>query len=75
MHTWDVAVSVGKVPVFDDDVVAAALAVAEQIPDGANRERPGASFAPRVSPAPGGPPFDRLLALVGRSPGWTPPVA
>lgn len=75
VHTWDVAAAIGMPVGFDSELVDAATEVAErEIPVGPHRERPGASFAPRVVLEQDGPAaFDRLLALVGRSPGWTPP--
>jgi uncharacterized protein (TIGR03086 family) len=69
VHSWDVARSI-DVPVgFDDEVLAAALPIAEQVPDGANRTVPGAAFKPGIE-ATSGTTFDRVLALLGRSPDW-----
>jgi hypothetical protein len=56
----------------DDEVVRAVLAVAEPIPDDERRERPGSAFA-RSLPDPGTDPWQRVLALLGRDPGWVPP--
>ncbi len=70
VHGWDVARSLGVVARFDDDLVAAALAVAEQIPEGAPRLEPGALFRPSVPVSEDVSPMDRLIAMTGRSPSW-----
>ncbi|MFE5286610.1 TIGR03086 family metal-binding protein [Nocardia sp. NPDC056611] len=69
VHSWDVARALGRTVAFDDDLVSAALPVAEAVPRGADRERPGASFAPEV-PGARTSGLDRILAVLGRSPGW-----
>ncbi|MGW4353701.1 TIGR03086 family metal-binding protein [Nocardia sp. NPDC004582] len=69
VHAWDVARALGRTVAFDDDLVSAALPVAEAVPRGAERERPGASFAPEVE-GPGTTGLDRILAVLGRAPGW-----
>lgn len=69
VHSWDVARSIGVPVVFDDEVLMAALPIAEAVPNGVNRTAPGSAFQPGVktdSPAT----FDRLLAVLGRSPDW-----
>ncbi|WP_405489804.1 TIGR03086 family metal-binding protein [Nocardia sp. NBC_00511] len=69
VHAWDVARSL-DVPVdFDADLLTAALPVAEAVPRGEAREVPGASFAPLIE-TPGASGLDRILAVLGRSPGW-----
>ena len=75
VHGWDVARSLGRAYVLDDDLVRAALPVAEAVPDGAMRLRPGAAFALRLDslPAADTDPMGRILALLGRQPGWGPP--
>jgi uncharacterized protein (TIGR03086 family) len=70
VHAWDVARSVGDTVSFDDEVLATALAISEQVPDGANREAPGAAFKHGLAVEPGAPALDRTLALLGRSPDW-----
>ncbi|MDX6282482.1 MAG: hypothetical protein QOH03_3553, partial [Kribbellaceae bacterium] len=70
VHSWDVARSIGVQAGFDDEVLAAALPIAEAVPDGANRSVPGASFKPALGT--GGPgAFNRILTLLGRSPDWS----
>ncbi|GID98385.1 TIGR03086 family protein [Amorphoplanes digitatis] len=65
VHGWDVASALGVGYALPDDVLAAALPIAEAVPDGPSRLGPGAAFAPRL-PDPGGSPLDRILTLLGR---------
>lgn len=68
-HGWDVAATLGIEQEFvvDVDVLAAALAVAEQVPDDARG--PGRSFGAALTAADQEP-LSRLLALLGRDPAW-----
>jgi uncharacterized protein (TIGR03086 family) len=75
VHGWDVAAALGVQADYgsrlDADVVAAALAMSEQIPDDEYRDTPGASFA-HALPAPAdADPWSRVLTLLGRDPAWT----
>jgi uncharacterized protein (TIGR03086 family) len=71
VHTWDVAAASGQPVDLADDLVAAALDVAHrEVPDGPRRHRPDASFAPPIPTPDDAPAFDRLLAVLGRSPHW-----
>lgn len=69
VHSWDVARAIDVPVSFEDDVLAAALPIAEAVPDGANRTAPGAAFQPRLAVNPAET-FDRVLALLGRSSAW-----
>ena len=69
-HAWDVARSLGDTVEFDDEVLAAALRVSEQVPDGENREQPGAAFKHGLAVTADAPTLDRVLALLGRAPDW-----
>jgi uncharacterized protein (TIGR03086 family) len=70
VHGWDVAAAMGVQADYPPDVVAAALAIAEQVPDDATRLAAGASFQP-ARPIPAGEtPMRRMLLLLGRSPSW-----
>jgi uncharacterized protein (TIGR03086 family) len=70
VHGWDVAAALGVQADYPPDVVAAALAIAEQVPDDATRLAAGASFQP-ARPVPAGEtPMRRMLLLLGRSPSW-----
>lgn len=75
-HSWDVARTLGaEVPGLDDeDLLAAALAIAEAVPGGESRTAPGAAFAPavRLPGNRGRRPLDAIVALLGRDPDWTP---
>jgi uncharacterized protein (TIGR03086 family) len=70
VHGWDAARSIGVAARFDDDLIAAALAVAEQIPEGESRLEPGALFRPTVRVPEDASPMDRLIAMTDRSPSW-----
>jgi uncharacterized protein (TIGR03086 family) len=69
VHGWDVAASIGVPVEFDVDLLEAVLPIAEQVPGGASRTRVGAAFKPGLDePAEGL--LDRILLVLGRSPGW-----
>ncbi|MDQ2748878.1 MAG: TIGR03086 family metal-binding protein [Actinomycetota bacterium] len=65
VHTWDIATALGEQFRPDAELVAATLAQAQRIPDGPDRERPGAPFAPSV-PIESVDDWDRTLAILGR---------
>lgn len=73
VHGWDVARALGQPYELDDDLVEAAIPVAEAVPEGDRRLRPGAAFRPGLPAPDGAGPLDRILTLLGRSPAWTPP--
>ena len=73
VHTWDVAVSMGVGVVFDDDLVVAALRIAERVPAGAAREVEGAAFKPVLPIPTGSSAIARLLLVLGRDPSWVAP--
>lgn len=62
VHSWDLARATGADPQLDDDLVAAALVLAEQLPDDGV---PGFFDPPLIVP-PGASPQTRLLARFGR---------
>jgi uncharacterized protein (TIGR03086 family) len=71
VHAWDVARSLGLGYELGQDVLNAALVVAEAVPDDyERRRRPGAPFAPRLESAASGSTLDRVLTLLGRDPAW-----
>ena len=70
VHAWDTAASLGRDVDLDDDVLGAALVVARLVPDGAERSRPGAAFAPGRPAVSGSAPLDEILLLLGRDPSW-----
>jgi len=69
VHSWDVAVTLGRSVSFEEDLLATATVVAEWVPDNASRSAPGASFGPAL-PVADGSPLDRIVAHLGRSPAW-----
>jgi uncharacterized protein (TIGR03086 family) len=74
VHSWDVAAALGRTGELDgeldDDVLAAALAVARQVPTDDASRGPGLSFGPVLPTAPGAGTLDQVLTLLGRSPAW-----
>ena len=70
VHGWDVARSLALPFALPAQLLRAALAVAEAIPDDDRRLAPGAAFAPRLPTSDDRDPLERILALVGRSPSW-----
>lgn len=65
VHTWDVSTALGEPFRPDDELMAATLAVAEQVPAGEARERPDAPFA-AVLPDDGADDWAHALAWLGR---------
>jgi len=74
VHSWDVARTLGLDAGLDPALVEAALRVAQAVPGGAARLEPGAAFGPVVDwpDGAGGSGLDRLVAQLGRAPGWQP---
>ena len=70
VHTWDVARTLGKPYVPEDELGEAALRIALRIPNGPERQRPGAAFAPGSDAEGVAPVIDRIVTLLGRSPAW-----
>ena len=66
-HGWDVATSLGVPFELPTDVLEVALPIAERVPAGESRTRPGAAFAPIVSVPTDTDLLTRILALLGRS--------
>lgn len=73
VHGWDVAVAIGYPVEYADDLVDAVMDIAQaEVPDGPRRHHLEASFGPPVPIDPAAPTLDRLLAYLGRDPGWKP---
>lgn len=74
LHGWDVAAALGSQAGYaaqlDADVVAATLQMAEQVPDDATREAPGAPFGPALESPAEADAWTRTLTLFGRDPAW-----
>jgi uncharacterized protein (TIGR03086 family) len=73
VHSWDVAATLGLPARLDDALLDAALAVARAVPGGDARTEPGAAFAREVTWS-GGSRLEQVVARLGRSPDWKPPV-
>jgi hypothetical protein len=70
VHGWDVARSLGLAYQPEADVLAAALPVAQAVPDGELRKQGLVPFAPGLPvPAQAGL-LDQIVAMLGRSPAW-----
>jgi uncharacterized protein (TIGR03086 family) len=71
VHGWDVARTLGEDYLLDDELAPAALAIAEAVPNGAERTRPSSAFRPaRQTIAPSTAALDRILLHLGRAPDW-----
>lgn len=71
VHAWDVARSVGYAFDLDADLAPTALRIAEAVPAGASRLRPGAAFGPALEVADTTA-LARIVGILGRSPEWLP---
>jgi len=69
LHGWDVARAIGLPYDTDAATTQALLAYLGQF-DPAGTE---GMFGPAVSVADDAPPFDRVVAMSGRDPGWRAP--
>jgi uncharacterized protein (TIGR03086 family) len=70
VHAWDVAATIGAPWEPSAELTTAALRVAALVPD--EGRGAGTAFRRRIAVADDASPGDRLLALVGRDPSWTP---
>jgi uncharacterized protein (TIGR03086 family) len=73
VHAWDVARTIGADWDPGDEMVGAALRIAVRVPATPESRGPGLAFEGGVEVPAGTPDRERLLALLGRSPAWTPP--
>lgn len=69
-HAWDVAVTIDAPWEPSAELTTAAMRVAALVPD--EGRGAGAAFRRRIAVPDDAPPGDRLLALLGRDPSWTP---
>jgi uncharacterized protein (TIGR03086 family) len=74
VHGWDVARTLGRPYELPVDVVAAAVPLALVVPEGDFRAIDNAPFGPAIPSTDPADDLDRLLAYLGRSPQWQPPV-
>lgn len=75
VHGWDVARTLGQPFELPVDVVSAALPLAFVVPDGDFRSGDSAVFGPAIPSCETTNDLDCILAYLGRSPLWKPPVA
>ncbi|MFD1539978.1 TIGR03086 family metal-binding protein [Nonomuraea guangzhouensis] len=72
VHDWDFAKALGVPANVDEDLAEAALPVAAQVPDTPETRGAGRAFVTGVAVADDAPVLDRVVALLGRSPAWSP---
>ncbi len=72
VHGWDLAVATGQQFRAADADVQTCLGFVEQV-NGGGRVSPPGLFGPALPVPDDAPVLDRLLALAGRDPRWTPP--
>ena len=70
VHGWDVARSLGMDYELEADLLAAALPVAQAVPDGEPRKLGVVPFAPGIQVAGDLSVMDQIVAMLGRSPSW-----
>jgi uncharacterized protein (TIGR03086 family) len=73
VHGWDVAATLGRPYELPEDVLRAAVPVADSVPTGARRRAPGAAFAPPLEAEPDGDALAHILRFLGRSPNFNKP--
>ena len=70
VHGWDVARSLGVDYELEPDLLAAALPVAQAVPDGEPRKLGLVPFAPAIPVTGDLSVMDQIVAMLGRSPSW-----
>ncbi|MGW5384329.1 TIGR03086 family metal-binding protein [Nocardia sp. NPDC003963] len=70
VHGWDLARALGIGYELDEETAEPVLRIVESVPDGPEREQPGAPFARALPDRDSGAPLDRILRLLGRTPAW-----
>jgi uncharacterized protein (TIGR03086 family) len=70
VHGWDVARSLGVDYELEPDLLAAALPVAQAVPDGELRKQGMVPFAPGIPVTEPQGVMDQIVAMLGRSPSW-----
>lgn len=74
VHGWDVARTLGRSYELPAEALAAAIPLALVVPDGDFRAADNAPFGPAIGSPEHAGDLDRILAHLGRSPRWEPPV-
>jgi uncharacterized protein (TIGR03083 family) len=71
VHAWDLNKALGRDSELDPELAAAALRIAERLPDAPGVRGPDAAFHERIPVPDNASLTDRLVAVCGRSPGWS----
>jgi uncharacterized protein (TIGR03086 family) len=74
VHGWDVARTLGQSYELPIEALVAAVPLALVVPDGDFRTMDNAPFGPAIPSTDPADDLDRVLAYLGRSPQWQPPV-
>ncbi|WP_327327903.1 TIGR03086 family metal-binding protein [Streptomyces sp. NBC_01210] len=74
VHSWDVASALGIAYTPGSELLQAALPIARAVPDGDSRLAPGSAFRPALAAGDGAGTLEKILAALGRSPDWHPPL-
>ena len=72
VHDWDLAKALGVPANVDEGLAEAALPVAARVPDTPETRGEGRAFVSGVPAADDAPALDRVVALLGRPPAWSP---
>ncbi len=72
VHAWDLAKSIGVPVEFDDEVLDASLSIASRVPNNPASRGEGFAFAFGNEADHDAGTLDRVVALLGRRPEWTP---
>jgi uncharacterized protein (TIGR03086 family) len=70
VHGWDVARSLGIDYELEPELLAAALPIAQAVPDGGLRQAGAVPFAPGIPVTGDLSVMDQIVAMLGRSPAW-----
>lgn len=70
VHAWDFAKALGSEPPVPAELAELALPIATAVPDGPEARGPGRAFRAATEPPAGASVLDRVVAALGRTPGW-----
>ena len=71
-HGWDLAHAIGQPFDADHDIIEGCLEFIGPISEPGAEANRAPAFGPALTPPDDASPVDRLIALTGRDPGWTP---
>jgi uncharacterized protein (TIGR03086 family) len=72
VHGWDVARATGQPYACEPELLTAAQGFLAQFASPDAPAGPDVPFGPSRQPPAGAPELDRVVALAGRDPGWSP---